>query len=411
MSEINGLLDELDRLYASDDNRRRLSLWQAAQCPTRGDAQWHGIPNYAKDSGRPMPVTVECLEKVWTESLGLDLARYYTDPEYYLEYCLRIKLKKFKELRDDTPLTRDIPVAFGVTHEAGILGQKVFLDTGEEPSFASQAILDENTELPGWFDFRRNPYLNMVIPFYERVRALAGRDFNTVFPQWFRGPQGVAAYIRGFENFALDMYLNPQFAHRLLRYVTRAAEEFTRWRAEYLGEPVAKGDLFNDDIPLMSAGAYRDFFLPYEQELADFYGGIYYWHSCGDITRHVSEIHRLRDIELLDFGVTMEDKRAGIEGLRGPQNLELRVKAQPYIQACSEEESRGYLRRVLQACEAANVDRYVIRSSGMSVLLGAERDIRKLGRWVELAREVQAERGGPAAPARRDEHGLQGRRG
>ncbi len=392
MSEINRLLDELDRLYASDDNRRRLSLWETAQCATRGDVQWHGIPRYGRESGRPMPVTVECLEKVWTESLGLDLARYYTDPQYYLEYCLRIKLKKFNEFRDDTPLTRDIPVAFGVTHEAGMLGQKVFLASGEEPSFAPQAIVDENSELPATFDFRANPYLAMAVPFYEKVHALAGRGFNVIFPQWFRGPQGVAVYIRGFENFSLDMYLNPQLAHRILRYVTDAAMAFTRWRSEYLGEPIAKGDLFNDDIPLMSAGSYRDFFLPYEQELADFYGGVFYWHSCGDITKHVPEVHKLRDIALIDFGVTMEDKAEGIAGLRGPQDLELRVKAQPHIQACSEGESREHVRGILRACEAGHVRRYVIRSSGMSILLGAQEDIRRLGRWVDLVREVQAER-------------------
>ena len=397
MSEIHRLLDELTRLHSGDDNKRRLSLWAGAQCGTRGDVQWHGIPAYGRDSGRPMPVTVECLEKVWTESLGLDLARYYTEPEYYLEYCLRIKLKKFKEFRDDTPLTLDIPVAFGVTHEAGMLGQKVFLDHGEEPSFAPDAIVDENSELPsagglaGAFSVRTNPYLAMAVPFFEKVRSLAGRGFNVIFPQWFRGPQGVAVYIRGFENFSLDMYLNPQLAHRIMRYVTDAAMAFNRWRSEYLGEPIARGDLFNDDVPLMSADSYREFFLPYEQELADFYGGVHYWHSCGDITRHVSEVHKLRDAALIDFGVTMEDKAEGVAGLSRPQDLELRVKAQTHVQACSEEQSREYVRGILRACESPNVGRYVIRSSGMSILLGAAEDIRKLGRWVELVREVQAE--------------------
>jgi len=32
----------------------------------------------------------------------------------------------------------------------------------------------------------------------------------------------VALYIRGFENFSIDTYMDEAFAHRVLRYVTDA---------------------------------------------------------------------------------------------------------------------------------------------------------------------------------------------
>ena len=86
--------------------------------------------------------------------------------------------------------------------------------------------MDENSELPGSFDFNRNEYLAMVIPFWRRVKQLAGPEFNVLFPEWYRGPQGVALYIRGYENFSLDLYLNPALAHRVLRYVTEAAKAY-----------------------------------------------------------------------------------------------------------------------------------------------------------------------------------------
>ena len=76
------------------------------------------------------------------------------------------------------------------------------------------------------------------------------------------------------------MYESPAFAHRLLRYVTDAAKQYARWRADFTGDPTARCDLFNDDIPLMSPESYAQFFLPYEQELSDLHGGVYYWHSC-----------------------------------------------------------------------------------------------------------------------------------
>lgn len=391
MAEIPKLLDELNRLCDSAENRRRLSLWDDNVCGIRAEAQWHGVPNYTTAAGNPMPVTVECLEKIWQELLGLQLAKYYTDPQYYLEYYLKMRLIKFKEFPDDTPLTRDIPVFFGVTHEAGLLGQKIYLDHGEEPAFSNKALINESSDLSKPANFVDNPFLNMAIPFYEKIKSMAGSEFHVIFPLWYRGPQGVALYIRGFQEFCLDLYLNQGFAHKILRYVTKAAKDYMSWRSNYLGEPLEKGDLFNDDIPLTSPDSYEEFFLPYEQELANFFGGIYYWHSCGDITNHISVIQKLSNMELLDFGVSMENKSAGLEILQNIPVIELRVFAKPYVQECSEEESKEYVRTILNGCAQKGIDKYIIRSSGMSVVLGGKRDIDKLARWVDLVREVLSE--------------------
>jgi Uroporphyrinogen decarboxylase (URO-D) len=399
VTEISRLLDEYGKLCDSAENRRRLSLWETADRGLRAETQWHGIPNYTTDSGKPMPVTAECLEKVWEAVLGMDIRRFYTEADYFLEFFLRYKILKFRQFADDTPLTREIPVCFGVTHEAGMLGQAIHYLPGMEPQLAKEPIVDENTDLSRTIHFSKNPYLQMAIPYYERVKTLAGKEFHVIFPQWYRGPQGVALYVRGFENFSIDLYENPPFAHRLLRYVTDAAKQFARWRVDYTGEPIARCDLFNDDIPLMSPESYSRFFLPYEQELSDFFGGVYYWHSCGDITAHVPEVHRLTGVHLLDFGVSMEDKAKGLAGLaaaggdpHGPQAIELRVMAQRHIQEASEEEQKTYVRAMLRGCREHGVSRYVVRSSGMSLLLGGEPDVARLARWVELVRHVQAEK-------------------
>jgi hypothetical protein len=286
----------------------------------------------------------------------------------------------------------DIPVVLGVTHEAGMLGQEIILDSGHEPSFGKKSIVDEDTVLPKEFDFSANPYLNNIVnPFYNRIKDLAGSEFRVIYPHWYRGPQGVALYIRGFQEFSMDLYLNEDFTHRLLRYVTDASKAFYTWRQEYTGEPLRRCDLFNDDIPLMSPEMYGKYFLQYEQELSDFFGGVYYWHSCGDVTSHVGEIHGLTDIDIFDFGVTMESKKTGLSGLKRNQLLEIRVLAQKHVQECTEEESKTYIRDILSDCRDVGINKYVLRSSGMSVIKDAAEDVKKLVRWVELAGEVQAE--------------------
>jgi hypothetical protein len=391
MRELNKLLDEYGSLCASAENKRRLSLWTRVDEGVRWENQWHGLPAHTGSAVTLAPVTAECLDKIWESLIGLDMGRYFTEPDYYLEYYLRMKINKFRLLKDDTPLTMDIPLVFGVTHEAGILGQKIFVNNGEEPTFSREGIVDENTSLPTTFDFLKNDYLSMVIPFYMKLRELAGDEYHIVFPHWYRGPQGVALYIRGFQEFSLDLYINEGFARRLLRYVTDAAKAFVAWRQEFTGEQIGRGDLFDDDIPMMSPDMYRQYFLEYELEMSEVYGGIYYWHSCGDVTAHVSAIQKLPDIDLMDFGVTMNDKIAGINNLVRNQAIEFRVHAQNHIQQCSEEESKEYVRSLIHGCRDVGLRSYVIRSSGMSVVHGADTDLALLSRWVDLVREVQNE--------------------
>jgi len=55
------------------------------------------VPNYTADTGQPMRHR-ECLEKMWEPVLGLDLLRFYSEPDYYLEYFLRYKVLKFRRL-------------------------------------------------------------------------------------------------------------------------------------------------------------------------------------------------------------------------------------------------------------------------------------------------------------------------
>lgn len=86
MEIINNLINEYKDLYNSSENSRRLALLERVDEGIRGENQWHGIPAYSVDSGKPMPVTVECLDKIWEDLLGLELKRFFTEPDYYLEY-------------------------------------------------------------------------------------------------------------------------------------------------------------------------------------------------------------------------------------------------------------------------------------------------------------------------------------
>lgn len=150
-------------------------MWTRVDEGIRWENQWHGLPAHRSSGANPVPVTAECLDRIWESLIGLDMGRYYTEPEYYLESYLKMKINKFRFLHDDTPLTMDIPLVFGVTHEAGMLGQKVFFKHAEEPTFSRDSMVHENTLLPSTFNYSKNEYLSMVIPFYNKLSELARR--------------------------------------------------------------------------------------------------------------------------------------------------------------------------------------------------------------------------------------------
>lgn len=389
MINVTSLLDTVVKLYETDENKRRQGLWQYDEPQIRGEIQWHGIPSGEANKGDLMPITAETQNAIWTELLGFTLDRYFKEPEYFLEHYLRMKIKKYQEIPDDTPIDMNIPIWFGVAFEAGLLGQKVYFPPNEDPVFGKEPIITETTQFPLYFDFENNDFLQIAKHFYKKIKSLVGSEFNVIFPHWFRGPQGVSLFIRGFENFLSDLYTNPDFAHRIIRYVTDAQKAYTEWRSEYLEQPIGKVDMFNDDIPLMSPEHYKEFVFPYEQELSDFAGGIYYWHSCGNISQHISEITKLNSLDILDFGVSMEDKSIGMDNLDIDIPIELRILAQKYIQNADKEAMGKYMQNILQNCKDRNLNKYILRTSGMSTLLGAEKDLRKLREWIEVSRVLQ----------------------
>jgi uroporphyrinogen-III decarboxylase len=391
IGEIRRNLDKLGCFADSSENKRRISLFDEESLTIHGDVQFHGIPRDSIQKDGYMPVTAECLNELWMQKFHFELDRYYTDPEYYLDIFLKIKLAKYEIFGDDTPIDRNILISFATVFEAATLGVDVSYHKEIEPSFKQSSIINDYENLATDFDFENNTMVEKAKYFYKSIKDIVGDEFNVIFPPWFRGPQGVALYLRGYDKFLIDLYVNPDFVHKILRYVTNAAKEYTTWRAEFCNEEVGKGDLFNDDIPLMSPDDYEQFILPYEQELCSFYNGIKYWHSCGDITKHIPRIDRIHTIDLLDIGVAVDDKFKAANYTDSHQCIEFRFLASKYIQSAGVKDMRKYMTDFIIRCRESGIKRYVIRTSGMGILNDATEDLKKLSNWVDITKELQYE--------------------
>jgi uroporphyrinogen decarboxylase len=78
-------------------------------------------------------------------------------------------------------------------------------------------------------------------------------------------------YLRGFEQFLMDLHIDKSFAHRLLRKVTdiqmERTERFLREVGLYIQVFKTSDDLSGQDRPLISPKTYREMIMPYHREL------------------------------------------------------------------------------------------------------------------------------------------------
>jgi len=393
--EISQLLGKIEKLYEGKENQRRRKLWENENLAVRGEGQWHGIPTIKSTEEDLMPVTFDIQMPFWAKLLNFKLDEFYHDPEVYLKNYLKLKIKRFYELPDDTPIDLKIPIWLGVGFEAALFGQTVHYSPDKDPWIDHKSIVDTLEDLKSLHrpDFFKTPVMVKAHSFYKEIKKSVGSEFNVIFPRWIRGPAGVAMYICGYENFLIKLRTNPTFVHSIMQFITESLIQYNSDRKNFLGENAFGQDLYNDDIsiPFLSPDDYKKFILPYEIQLCNFYNGIYYWHSCGDITPFIRNILQIPKIELFDIGVSVKNKRNVIDiidKLRRKITLELRISPNT-IQQSTKEDLKRQLADIVEFCKQKKIEKFVIRSSGMDELLGIQNDLEKARTWIDLAREIQ----------------------
>ena len=107
-----------------------------------------------------------------------------------------------------------------------------------------------------------------------------------------------AWYIRGMENFLMDLLVNKEVAH----YIMKKMLEFQKGRYEYFLNEVGEyldivfvgDDLATEQTTIMSIDTYREMVKPYQKEYFDFIksktNAKLLYHSCGNITPFIEDL-------------------------------------------------------------------------------------------------------------------------
>jgi uroporphyrinogen decarboxylase len=132
----------------------------------------------------------------------------------------------------------------------------------------------------------------------EALYALVGDMVDTgIFePCW---------YLRGFEQFLMDLVINKEFAHALLESMLQIQlkryERFLREVGEFLDVVFVGDDLATSESTILSVDLYREMIRPYQKRyfegLKRLTGAQIMYHSCGNISPFLGD--------LIELGVTI----------------------------------------------------------------------------------------------------------
>jgi len=179
------------------------------------------------------------------------------------------------------------------------------------------------------------------------------------------GPMTVACNLRGAAEFCMDLVLDPEYAHKLLSYITEATiQRIQAWR-KYMGLDMYP-DLWgfaDDSISLLSCEMYKEFILPYHKRLCEALSAphaVRSIHLCGDASRHFSLIKRELNVYEFDTGFPID--LAEVIRELGPK---VRVNGGPHVEflrTASPEEVRQEVRRIMESGVKSN-KRFVLREA------------------------------------------------
>lgn len=227
--------------------------------------QWRTFKAAAKGARLSRVPVALIVDSPWIPGhVGIGHLDYYLDAETWFQANLRVA-REF----EDVILFPSWWVEYGMGIEPSALGARLRFYPDRTP--------DERPILFRAEDIDRfeavNPSTDGLMPFaLHRYRTQKQRIFDagyTLPVVAARGPLCLAAFVRGINEFMMDLAESPEAAHRLIRF---CAETVIRWlgaQAETIGPCVEGLFVLDDIVGMLSRRMYREFAQPYLRQICD----------------------------------------------------------------------------------------------------------------------------------------------
>ncbi len=268
---------------------------------------------YALKETNRIPIRVTLTMAFFAKNLNINLIDHYQKPEKYVEDSLRILSFQHDEILDDRVIG-GIVINFGEVFESSLFGSKPVFKSHRDPLIGEPIIkAEEDVENLNHPDFYESGLMPKILKVYETAEKMVKRKIPVFFERWDRSPWGTAVHLRGLIELLKDTIRNPDFVYKLLTFITESRMRWEREKEKFLGAKTERAFLYNDEVDakVISPKIYQVFAHPYEKKLADFYAkGIFYFHSCGDITPFLDTIATIRGLRRLHISPATDFKTA-----------------------------------------------------------------------------------------------------
>ena len=255
---------------------------------------------------------------------GWSYKDYYFDARAAVDIQLRFMdyINLFLNRHCDWPLGKGKEFAFFLDtqniYDAAYFGCPLHFRDGQVPDILPILTGSDKNKL--WdFDVDHpldNPFVKQC---YERHEALSAEVAKLSVPDvkftmnpvqmGFDGPMTIAIQLRGVE-FLSDMIEDPEYAVRLMTFITRAVEIRIRALAKRAGQECFQGPgtgFADDSIQLISSAMYREMVLPIHRHWYGLSGpGPHGIHLCGDATRHFPILRDELNVQSFDTGFPVD---------------------------------------------------------------------------------------------------------
>jgi len=318
------------------------------------DTQWQALRAVIRgEKVTPLPVAF-IIDSPWLPNwAGMTILDYYTSEERWLAANLKAI--------EDFPECIFLPgfwSEYGMCTEPSAFGAKCLFYDNEFP-FAEKLIESaDDIERLAKPDPRRDGLLPFVIKRLKHSLPRIEAAGHSVRFAVSRGPLNIASFLMGTTDFLMEMKVNPDKIHRLLRLITDFTADWLAYQRECF--PTIDGVLLLDDIVgFIVEDDFREFAQPYLKEL--FTGldvSVRFFHNDSPCRASAPHLHDT-GINLYNMGidVTLKDLQSWTDGkvvLMGnvPPRDVLAAGTPADVERAVEEQLRSLLdtRRILFSC-------------------------------------------------------------
>ena len=318
------------------------------------DRQWQTLQAVIRgEKVTPLPAAF-IIDSPWLPKwAGMTILDYYTSEERWLAANLKAI--------EDFPECIFLPgfwSEYGMCTEPSAFGAKCLFYDNEFP-FAEKLIESaDDIERLAKPDPRRDGLLPFVIKRLKHSLPRIEAAGHSVRFAVSRGPLNIASFLMGTTDFLMEMKVNPDKIHRLLRLITDFTADWLAYQRECF--PTIDGVLLLDDIVgFIGEEDYREFAQPYLKELFTGLGvSVRFFHNDSPCRASAPHLHDT-GINLYNMGidVTLKDLQSWTDGkvvLMGnvPPRDVLAAGTPADVERAVEEQLRSLLdtRRILFSC-------------------------------------------------------------